>query len=285
MDLTELRKSGSVFNSWDSTGSLGVVTINLPSLSKFDDMDTRLSEVLKNSCEALHIKRRVVNNLWEQGMFPYLNSIMPHKLTRHFSTIGICGMAELLDLKGIGQGTEEAKEFALSIINSIKTYIQKEQERSSVLFNFEETPAESACYRFAKTDKFGYDYYTQGAKLPFGFTDDLFEKVEYEETILKEYTGGSVLHTFLGEKIDWEGARALVRALLTKTVIPYITLTPTFSVCQTDGYMSGEHHDCPTCGKECEVYSRIVGYHAPVSRWNAGKRVEWKDRKVFKRYS
>ena len=279
LDLTQLRKSGSVFNAHDSTGSIGVVTINVPRLVlKGGDYLENLDSVLDLCFESLERKRKKLNDMFDIGMFPYLSKWLPKKFSRHFSTIGINGVWEAyvesnLDVKFV--------EFAESIQNRILERISQQQENTGNLYNFEEAPAEGACARFAKIDGGKYTYYTQGAKLPFDAEIDVFEKCDIEEPILRRYTGGSVLHIFLGEHINGKQAEALIRLVLENYKIPYFTLTPTFSVCKTHGYYAGEEPKCPKCGAETEVYSRIVGYYSPIKRWNDGKKYEFNIRKLF----
>jgi len=277
LDLKELRKSGGIFNSFDSTGSIGVVTINLPQIamnaSTMDEFYDRLYVVLNQCKDALELKRIEIDKVFDMGMFPYLKRWLPHKFNRHFSTIGINGMAEAMDFLD-DLDPELVLDYILRVIGTF-------QLETGHLYNFEETPAEGACYRFAKIDNKGYDFYTQGAKLPFDHTDDLFEKLEYEEPLLQKYTGGSVAHIFVGEALTGKMVKALLKSVLTGYKVPYYTISPTFSVCKTHGYIVGEKYECPTCYEETEVYKRIVGYYSPVKRWNPAKVAEGKIRTMF----
>lgn len=299
LDLTELRKSGSTFNSFDSTGSVGVVTLNMPRIGHIsktkEEFFTKLDEILNTAKDSLEIKRIELTHLWDRGLYPYLERWLPHKLERHFSTMGIVGMNECVaNFFGGDQTIDKStgKEFALEVLDHILSKIKEFQLETGNLYNLEETPAESCCYRFAMKDKERYKnvihsgtkeapYYTQGCKLPFGYSDNIFEVLNHQEALSTKYTGGSVGHVFLGESINGAMAKKIVKTVLTDYRMPYITLSPTFSICSKHGYIEGEVNECPECGAGVEVYSRVVGYYSPVYRWNDGKKSEWTDRKTY----
>jgi len=301
LDLKQLKRRGGIFNAWDGTGSIGVVTINMPRLgylSKGDFFD-RLEELLILAKDSLVIKRKMIDELFEQGLFPYCKRWLKRGFTNHFCTIGIVGMHECLKnlyTEEKDQLTEkEGKWFvAADIMPFILERLQEFQEETGYLFNFEETPAEGCCYRFAKQDKAEFPliftsgdaerpYYTQGAKLPFDYTNDIFKILDHQEPIATKYTGGSVQHIFLGERISGEMAGKLIKTVLTNFKTPYITLSPTFSICHDCGFHPGEIDKCPTCDKDMEVYSRIVGYYSPTYRWNSGKQAEFEVRETYER--
>lgn len=305
MNLEELMKQpGNLWARGDSTGSIGVVTINLNRLawlaSKGETLPGRkkklfalLAKYLKIAYQALEVKREVVEKSLKDGLMPYSK----HSLgtaKNHFSTVGVCGGNEAcLNLLGKDITTKEGQEFVLETLAFIKKELVKFQKKSKHLYNLEATPAESTAYRLALLDQklcpginlSGTEkvpYLTNSTQLPVGFTDDLWEAVELQNDIQASYTGGTILHLFLGEELDdWQSARLLVRKVCETTKIPYFTVTPTFSVCATHGRLKGKVEKCPKCGKETEIYSRIVGYFRPVSRWNAGKTQEFKERKTF----
>ncbi len=296
LNLKELSRSGGIFNSWSSTGSIGVVTVNLPRLGFLaktkEQYFSLLEDTLNLATDSLEIKRETISELFEKGLFPYLTRWLPQKFKKHFSTVGIVGMYESLENFGISLQTEEGKQFAEEILEYCLDFLKRTQIKTGNLYNLEETPAESACYRFALKDIELYKtvvysgspdqpYYTQGAKLPFNYSTDLFDVLDHQESLSTKYTGGSVNHVFLGEAVEGESAKLLVKKILEIYRVPYITLTPTFSICQSHGYLSGEFYNCPECGEETEVYSRIVGYYSPIKRWNNGKKGEWADRKTF----
>lgn len=288
IDMAELhRKGGGTFGSGSSTGSIGVVTINLPQLAiknkglTEDDLYKELDKVLDIAIESLTIKRNEINKMFAKGLFPYIERWLPHGTSRHFNTIGIIGMNELLKLVNMELHTPEGLELAQNILDFILRKIQKEQETSGVLYNLEETPAEGASSRFAEADGSIFPFYTQGAKLPFDYSDNLIDKLDKEEPLLTKYTGGSACHIFLSEKCTREQAKFLIRSVVTNYKIPYLTLSPTFSICSKHGYIDGETTKCPECGETTEIFSRVVGYYSPLSRWHEAKKKEFEIRKTF----
>jgi len=311
LDNRELRKrGGGLFGSNPKTGSIGVVTINLPRIGYkasneqefFDMLDERM-EVAK---ESLVVKREVIERLTSQGLHPYSKFYLSDIENRfgeywknHFSTIGLVGMNDmLLNLKGTDIGTDKGIEFAEKVLVHMRDKLADYQEETGDIFNLEATPAESTCYRLAKLDDEEFDdikiynqvkdpdakpYYTNSSQLPVGYTSDIFEELELQDPLQTKYTGGTVLHGFLGEKIDDIGVtKDLVRKIANNFELPYYTLTPTFSVCPRCGYIEGEKEECPDCGSACEIYSRVVGYLRPVNQWNEGKTQEYKDREEFR---
>lgn len=297
LDLRELRKkTGGLFGSGESTGSIGVVTINLPRighLSKNDDeFFERLEQLMYLAKRSLEIKRKVVERNMELGLLPFSKRYLGN-LNRHFSTIGLVGMNEaLLNFMGSDIATPEGKAFAMKTLDFMRDQIEEIQQETGHIYNLEATPAEGTSYRFARLDKKNYPkmifagkkvpYYTNSTHLPVNHTDDPFEALAHQDDLQAKYTGGTVFHTFLGESIDSPEATAqLVKKIAHTFKLPYYTLTPTFSVCPTHGYHSGEHFACPTCGKKCEVYSRVVGYIRPVQEWNEGKQEEYSQRMKY----
>jgi len=308
LDNRELyKRGGGLFGSSPLTGSIGVVTINLPrvgylSKTKKEFFD-RLGRLMDLAKESLEIKRKALDNFMEKGLYPYsrfyLSNVKKMRNTyfgNHFSTIGLMGMNETtLNFLGTNIGTAEGKQFALEVLKFMRERLVNYQQETGNLYNLEATPGEGTSYRQAKSDKEKYPdiitagtketpYYTNSSQLPVNFTDDIFKALEAQDELQCSYTGGTVLHLFLGEKIsDPLMAKNLVRKVFEKFHLPYITLTPTFSICPTHGYLNGEKFTCPKCTIEqpCEVYSRIVGYIRPVQQWNFGKRQEFKERKEF----
>ncbi|MCX6723827.1 MAG: ribonucleoside triphosphate reductase [Candidatus Staskawiczbacteria bacterium] len=308
LDNRELyKRGGGLFGSSPKTGSIGVVTINLPRIgytsktkSEFFDKLSHLMELAK---ESLEIKRKALDDFMEKGLYPYsrhyLEEMKKMRNTyfgNHFSTIGIMGMNEaLINFLEEDITTPKGKKFAIEILDFMRDKMVKFQEETGNLYNLEATPGEGTSYRQAKTDKEKYPdivtagtkevpYYTNSSQLPVGFTDDIFQALELQNDLQTKYTGGTVLHIFLGEKIsDPNMAKNLVRKICENYSLPYITLTPTFSICPTHGYISGEHFECPQCTikQPCEVYSRVVGYIRPVQQWHKGKQEEYKERKEF----
>ena len=306
LDNRELRKrGGGLFGANPLTGSIGVVTINLPRigyLSKSEDeYFERLARLMDIAKTSLEIKREVLEDLTKKGLYPYSRFYLRDIYARfgeywknHFNTIGIVGMHEsLLNFMGVGIDTKEGREFAIKVLDFMRERIIKYQEETGILYNLEATPAEGTSYRLARKDKqmfpdiitSGKDepFYTNSTQLPVDYTDDIFTALDHQEELQIRYTGGTVLHGFVGEKIDdIEVCKEIVKKIAYNYRIPYYTITPTFSVCPDHGYVAGEHFSCPTCGKECEVYSRVVGYYRPVQCWNKGKQEEFKFRKEYK---
>jgi ribonucleoside-triphosphate reductase len=306
LDKRELQKrGGGLFGANEFTGSIGVVTMNLPNISLkentpegfMSELERRMT-LAKDSLELKRQELQRLNNVDNKGksLFPYTKRFLYMGWKNHFSTIGLNGMNEAIqNLFGESEstGTPKGKEFAIKVLEFMRDKIREFQEETGNLYNLEATPAESTSYRLAKHDikNFGKEvahqgtleecYYTNSTQLPVGLTDDIFEAFELQEDIQAAYTGGTVLHGFLGETISAGQVKSLVKKLCENFKVPYISITPTYSVCPSDGYIAGEHFDCPKCGGEAEVYSRIVGYYRPVSRWNKGKHKEYFDRKEF----
>ena len=300
LDLRELRKkSGGFFGSGESTGSIGVVTINLPRIAYLakDEQDfyQRLDKLMDISARSLKTKRTVITQLLENGLYPYTKRYLG-TFANHFSTIGLIGMNEVgLNAKWLQADLthKRTQDFAVEVLDHMRERLSDYQEAYGDLYNLEATPAESTTYRFAKHDKEqfpniitanenGTPYYTNSSHLPVGYTEDIFTALEIQDELQTRYTSGTVFHAFLGEKLpDWKAAADLVRKIAENHKLPYYTMSPTYSVCADHGYLSGEQHVCPHCGKEAEVYSRITGYYRPVKNWNDGKTQEYKDRKVY----
>lgn len=295
-----LKRGGGYFGANPLTGSIGVVTINLPRLGYLSENEEeflqRLGELMDLARDSLEIKRRVIEKFMEEDLYPYSKFYLRMVKKRfgeywknHFSTIGIIGMNEACEnLFGKNLGDERCREFALRVLKFMRERLLKYQEETGNLYNLEATPAESASYRLARIDSEKYPeisrpFYTSSTQLPVDFTDDPFEVLEHQKDLQVLYTGGTVVHFFVGERIrDWKAVRSFVRKVAENYPIPYFTITPTFSLCPSHGYISGEHHTCPVCGEECEVYSRVVGYYRPVSQWNEGKQEEFRSRKTFR---
>jgi len=293
LDLKELRKRcGGLFGSGDKTGSIGVVTINLPRigyLSKSEgEFFSRLDKVMNLAKTSLEIKRKVVERNLKNGLLPYTKRYLG-SFSNHFSTIGLVGMNEAcLNFLGVSISTEKGKSFAVKVLQHMRNRLSDYQEETGNLYNLEATPAEGTSYRLAKHDKKRYPdiiasgesepYYTNSTHLPVGYTEDPFEVMDHQEELQKLYTGGTVIHAFLPESPAPEAAKQFVKKAFENYSFPYITLTPTFSICPTHGYIAGEHFTCPECNKETEVYSRVVGYYRPVRMWNKGKKEEFKNR-------
>ncbi len=299
LDKRELRKrGGGLFGSDEFTGSIGVVTLNLPRIGFLakdeDDFFRRLGKLMDLAKESLVTKRKVISRLLDAGFFPYTKRYLKH-LDNHFNTIGIVGMNEcLLNFfgKDVTLATEQGQAFALKTLQYMRDRLVAYQEATGELFNLEATPAESTSYRLARHDKERYPdiitagtaepYYTNSSQLPVMYTNDIFDALDLQEELQRAYTGGTVFHAFLGEAIDdWRTCRDLVKTIAHSYRIPYFTISPTYSICPTHGYLNGEHFSCPVCGAETEVYSRIVGYYRSVRNWNKGKREEYKERKMF----
>ena len=300
LDLRELRKkSGGFFGSGESTGSVGVVTINLPRIAYLaeDEADfyKRLDKLMDISARSLKTKRTVITQLLENGLYPYTKRYLG-TFNNHFSTIGLIGMNEVgLNAKWLRADltNEKVQKFAREVLDHMRERLSDYQEQYGDLYNLEATPAESTTYRFAKHDKKHYPdiitanengtpYYTNSSHLPVSYTEDIFTALDVQDELQTRYTSGTVFHAFLGEKLpDWKAAASLVRKIAENYKLPYYTMSPTYSVCSEHGYLPGENYICPHCGKEAEVYSRITGYYRPVKNWNDGKSQEFKDRKTY----
>ncbi len=314
LDKRELMKrGGGLFASNPLTGSVGVVTINLPRLgyeaSSEENFMQRLRRLMELAKESLEIKRKVIEQYTEKGLYPYSKFYLRHVHGRfgcywknHFSTVGINGMNECcLNFLGVPLASADGMAFAKRVMHFMREVLAEFQEETGNIYNLEATPAESTAYRFAKLDTAQYPdivvanqeqfrhggaqpYYTNSTHLPVGCTDDLYEALEMQDELQTLYTGGTVFHVFTGESaMTAEAAKRMVRRVTDRFRLPYITLSPSFSVCPSHGYMAGEHFTCPKCGARSEVFSRIVGYMRPVSQWNDGKRAEFADRKLFDR--
>ena len=302
LDLRELRKkSGGFFGSGESTGSVGVVTINMPRIAYLakDEADfyARLDKIMDISARSLHVKRTVITKLLEAGLYPYTKRYLG-TFNNHFSTLGLVGMNEVgLNAKWLGVDLthEKTQNFTKEVLNHMRERLSDYQEQYGDLYNLEATPAESTAFRLAKHDLKHYPniitagrgpgetpYYTNSSHLPVGYTEDIFSALDVQDELQTLYTSGTVFHAFLGEKLpDWKAAANLVRKIAENYRLPYYTMSPTYSVCKNHGYISGEEYTCPECGEKTEVYSRITGYYRPVQNWNDGKSQEFKDRKVY----
>ncbi len=297
LDLRELRKkSGGFFGAGESTGSVGVVTINMPRIGYLAtdkaDFFKRLDHMMDIAARSLKVKRDVITKLLEDGLYPYTKAYLGG-FGNHFSTIGLVGMNETcLNAKWLKKSLteKEAQEFTKEVLNHMRERLSDYQEQYGDLYNLEATPAESTSYRLAKHDKVKYPdiitagddktpYYTNSSHLPVDFTTDIFEALDIQDELQTLYTSGTVFHAFLGERIpDWKAAANMVRKIAENYKLPYYTMSPVYSVCRDHGYLSGEHKACPHCGKETEVYARITGYYRPVKNWNAGKAEEFVER-------
>ena len=302
LDLRELRKkSGGYFGSGESTGSVGVVTINMPRIAYLakDEADfyARLDKLMDIAARSLKVKRTVITKLLEAGLYPYTKRYLG-TFNNHFSTIGLVGMNEVgLNAKWLKADltNEKTQQFTKDVLNHMRERLSDYQEKYGDLYNLEATPAESTSYRLAKHDvkKFpeiihaatengGTPYYTNSSHLPVGYTDDIFTALDIQDELQTLYTSGTVFHAFLGEKLpEWKSAANLVKKIAENYSLPYYTLSPTYSVCKNHGYIAGEQFTCPECGEKTEVYSRITGYYRPVQNWNDGKSQEYKDRAVY----
>ncbi len=298
LDLRELRKkTGGFFGSGESTGSVGVVTINMPRIAYLatneQDFFARLDRMMDISARSLKVKRTIISKLLDEGLYPYTKRYLG-TFNNHFSTIGLIGMNEVgLNVKWIGKDMthKETQEFTKKVLNHMRERLSDYQEQYGDLYNLEATPAESTTYRLAKHDKKHYPdiitagkpgdtpYYTNSSHLPVDFTADIFEALDIQDELQTLYTSGTVFHAFLGEKLpDWQAAAKLVRTIAENYKLPYYTMSPVYSICKTHGYIAGEEYTCPHCGANTEVYSRITGYYRPVQNWNAGKSQEYKNR-------
>jgi anaerobic ribonucleoside-triphosphate reductase len=313
IDNRELRKrGGGFFGANPLTGSIGVVTLNLPRIGYLakneDEFFERLEALMEIAKDSLEIKRKVLEQFTEKGLYPYsrrylkgVKETFGKYWKNHFSTIGLVGMNEaILNLFGYGIATKDGLEFAVKVLNFMREKLADFQEETGNIYNLEATPAEGASYRLARIDKRKYSdiivanekylargaepFYTNSSQLPVDHDADLFEALEHQDRLQPLYTGGTVFHIYLGERLySWRAAAELVRKVAWNFRLPYFTLTPTFSICPTHGYISGEHKQCPKCGANCEVYSRVVGYLRPVDQWNDGKQAEFAIRKTFEK--
>ena len=311
IDKRELKKrGGGLFGANPLTGSIGVVTINMPRigyLSKDEgEFFERLSKLMELAKESLEIKRKVLEEFTERGLYPYSKFYLRNikqgfgeYWKNHFSTIGLIGMNEAcLNFLGCSIGEKEGHKFAIKVLDFMRSKLMEFQEETGNIYNLEATPAEGTSYRLARIDKSKYPdlivanekdvkggkaapYYTNSTWLPVYYTDDLWELLRHQDPLQTRYTGGTVVHIWLGEKVIAEGVMSLVRKIFKNFKLPYISITPTFSVCPVHGYIAGEHPKCPACGKKTEIYSRIVGYLRPVDQYNPGKQAEFKQRKMF----
>ncbi len=300
LDLRELRKkSGGFFGSGESTGSVGVVTINMPRIAYLakteEEFYRRLDRMMDIAARSLKTKRTVITKLLDAGLYPYTKYYLG-TFENHFSTIGLVGMNETcLNARWLRKDltNPEAQEFTKAVLNHMRERLSDYQEKYGDLYNLEATPAESTSYRLAKHDRARYPeiitanmngtpYYTNSSHLPVGYTEDIFSALDIQDDLQTLYTSGTVFHAFLGEKLpDWRAAADLVRKIAENYKLPYYTMSPTYSVCHDHGYITGEHFTCPECGKDTEVWSRITGYYRPVQNWNDGKVQEFKDRKEY----
>jgi ribonucleoside-triphosphate reductase len=312
LDNRELMKrGGGLFGANPLTGSIGVVTINLPRIGFLSKTEKqffdRLTDILVLSKETLSIKRKVLERFTEKNLYPYSKFYLGEikegtglYWKNHFSTIGIIGMNEAcLNFLGSDIGSDSGRAFALKIMDYIREWISVIQDETGDIYNLEATPAEGTSYRLALIDKQRFPhivcaneaelakgadpFYTNSTQLPVNYTDDIFETLTLQDNLQTKYTGGTVLHIFLGEELsDMEALKGLVKKVVSNFKLPYFTITPTFSVCPSHGYLTGEQKTCPTCGEETEVYSRVVGYLRPVKQWNNGKQTEFDMRKTFR---
>ena len=314
IDNRELRKrGGGFFGANPLTGSIGVVTLNIPRIGYLskneDEFFERLETLMETAKQSLEIKRKVLEAFTDNGLYPYSRRYLRHVKEgydkfwkNHFSTIGIVGVNEaIINLLGENIASRDGQAFALKILNFMRKRLADYQEETGCIYNLEATPAEGTSYRLARIDKKRYrdiifanqkqinsnhaePFYTNSSQLPVDFSGDLFDALEHQETLQSLYTGGTVFHIFLGERLQsWKSAAELIKKVAWNSKLPYFTLTPTFSVCPTHGYTSGEHKQCPICGATSEVYSRVVGYLRPVDQWNDGKQAEFNIRKTFDR--
>ena len=300
------KRGGGLFGSSPLTGSIGVITINLPQIAYLSrtrskkEFKERLLLAMELAKKSLELKRKIIEKYTEDGLYPYSKFYLRAVKERfgkywanHFSTIGIIGMNEAcLNLLGVDIASEKGRKFAEEILRFMRRQLVKFQKETGSLYNLEATPAEGASYRLARIDKEqfpdiitanpdGEPFYTNSTHLPVGHTDDIFELLDHQDGLQVLYTGGTVVHIFMGEKISPKGAKNLIRMICQKYRLPYITITPTFSICPQCGYFAGEHKECPKCGSSCEVYSRVVGYIRPVNQWNPGKQTEFSLRETY----
>ncbi|MEM2130567.1 MAG: ribonucleoside triphosphate reductase, partial [Candidatus Bathyarchaeia archaeon] len=312
IDNRELRKrGGGFFGANPLTGSIGVVTLNMPRLGYLskdeDEFFQRLENLMEIAKSSLEIKRKALESFTENGLYPYSRRYLRNIKEKygkywknHFSTIGLVGINEaVLNLLGVNIATRDGQDFAVKTLEFMRERLVAFQEETGNIYNLEATPAEGTSYRLARIDKRKYPgiivanqkqvttlnaepFYTNSSQLPVDFEGDLFEALEHQERLQPLYTGGTVFHIFLGERLpSWESAAELIRKVSWNSRLPYFTLTPTFSICPSHGYIRGEHRQCPFCGKQSEVYSRVVGYLRPVDQWNDGKQAEFAVRRTF----
>lgn len=295
IDNRELEyRGGGLFGSNPLTGSIGVVTINLPKIAANSknkaEFFEKLSARMETAKESLEIKRSVLENYTDKNLYPYTKFYLRDIKSRfgvywknHFSTIGLIGMNEAcLNLMDTDIGSFRGKHFAIEVMDFMRMKIREFQKETGNNYNLEATPGEGTSYRLAKLDMEKYPYYTNSTQLPVNYTDDIFEVLDHQDDLQTKYTGGTVVHIYAGERIQSiETMKNLVKKICNNYHLPYFTFSPTFSTCPNHGYISGEHFKCPKCGAECEVYSRVVGYIRPVQQWNKGKKREFSDRKTF----
>ncbi len=311
IDNRELHKrGGGLFGANPLTGSIGVVTLNMPRIGYLakdeDEFFERLQTLMEIAKDSLEIKRKGLENFTEDGLYPYSRRYLRHikegferYWKNHFSTIGLIGMNEaVLNLLGCNIASPDGKDFAVKVLSFMREKLSDFQEETGNIYNLEATPAEGTSYRLARIDKRRYPdiivaneknvakgaepFYTNSSQLPVDHEGDLFEALEHQESLQTLYTGGTVFHIYLGERLySWESAAEIIKKVTWNSHLPYFTLTPTFSICQTHGYINGEQKQCPTCGAKCEVYSRVVGYLRPVDQWNDGKQAEFAIRRTF----
>ncbi len=296
IDNRELEyRGGGLFGSNPLTGSVGVVTINLPKIAEISktkgEFLKKLSQKMEIAKESLEIKRKLLEDLTDKDLYPYTKFYLRDIKSRfgvywknHFSTIGLIGMNEAcLNLLGDDIGSFRGKQFALDVMDFMRAKIVEFQKETGNNYNLEATPGEGTSYRLAKLDREKYPYYTNSTQLPVNYTDDIFEVLDHQDDLQTKYTGGTVVHIYAGERIQSkETMKNLVKKICNNYHLPYFTFSPTFSTCPNHGYIAGEHFTCPECGSSCEVYSRVVGYIRPVQQWNKGKKKEFADRKEFK---
>ncbi len=312
LDIKELgRRGGGLFGANALTGSVGVVTINMPRLGhvskSVEEFKNNLRMRMDEAKESLEIKRRVLEKFTDAGLYPYtkyyLRKIKQRDGTywsNHFSTIGLVGLNEAsVNLLGVSLGETKGREFGIEVLDFMRDVLLEYQRETGNLYNLEATPAEGTSYRLAKKDIAKYPeiivanneayrnhgaepFYTNSSQLPVSYTDDIFESLDLQDELQTKYTGGTVIHLFIGEKIDdYRTVIALAKKICSRYRLPYFSITPTFSICPSHGYRAGRHDKCNECGSECEVYSRVVGYLRPVKQWNIGKKAEFEERKTF----